>query len=65
MESPVSLPKPAPLPTLCTGAIDFQATAPMEHQKCLSEMLHRLREKVDTDETCLTLIGMYIASELP
>ena len=46
LKSAVSVPEPVPLPSLRTGALDFNNTASLDDQKCLENLLYRFSERV-------------------
>ena len=46
LKNAVSVPEPAPLPSLRAGALDFHTTASMEDHKCLDSVLYRLSERI-------------------
>ena len=47
LASAVSIPKPVPLPHLLEGEVDFSKIAPKEDIKCLQDVLHRFRARIE------------------
>jgi hypothetical protein len=46
LKDAVSVPEPAPLPTLPAGALDFNTIATVKQQKQLDSVLYRLSERI-------------------